>query len=163
MVFEGLDGILLAQLEGNDEIRPQLPGELPRHHGGVSAVGTGGGRRVFVADKLRAATGTAVGPHTVALRGRRVLSGIRLLCRLLGCRRFFLLLCVKRLNFRYLITGAAVFTLQLSGRSHEMERARTSRTLIICDLCWHVNASFPYRSRPGTAQNPQQFTRPSFQ
>ena len=140
--------------------------------------GTGGGRRVFVADKLRAAAGTAVGPHTVALRapvlgktggvprapipGRRTLPGF--LRRLLSCRCFFFLLCVKRLDLCYIVTGAAVFTLQLSRRSHKMERTRTSRALIIGYLCWHRNASFPYRcckapcrSRPGTTRN-----RPGF-
>ena len=184
MALKSLYGIFLAQLEGNDEIRPQLPGELSRHHGRVAAVGAGGGRRIFVADELCAAAGTAVGPHTIAalrapvlgkrrgvprtvICGRCTLSGF--LCRLLSCRGFFFLLCVKRLDLCYIVTGAAVFTLQLPGRSHEMERTRTSRTLIIGYLCWHRNASFPYRcckapcrSRPGTTRNLLRITSPGF-
>ena len=157
--LEGLYRILLAQLERNDEIRPQCPGELARHHGGVPAIGAGGRRRALLADELRAAAGAAVGPHTVALsppilakvrgvpcasiRGWRALPGAAFLRRLLGFCRLFFFLCVERLDLRHIITGAAVFALQPAGRTGEMQRSRAAGALIICYLCWHLKYLLP--------------------
>ena len=157
--LERFYGILFAGLEWNDEIRTQYAGKLTRHHRRVSAVGTGCGCRGFIADKLRAAAGAAVSPHPLPLRSP-VLAETRgipyssingrcamvLLCFfrcLLGCRRLFLFLCVKRLDFRCFVAGTAVVALQFPGFSHKVERASASRALIVGDLCWHLIPSFP--------------------
>ena len=62
---------------------------------------------------------------------------------LLGCRRLFLFLCVKRLDFRCFVAGTAVVALQFPGFSDKVERASASRALIVGDLCWHLIPSFP--------------------
>ena len=67
VLLERIDGSLPAQLEGDDEVRTQGPGELPRHDCRIPAVGAGRGRRALVADELRAAAGAAIRPHGAAL------------------------------------------------------------------------------------------------
>ena len=151
--FQRLDGVLFAVLEGDNEIRFQLTGKLPGHHGGVAAIGTGRCRRALIAEQLRAAAGAAVGLHVRALLAPVVaeaggipiaavggrfllLRGLFFSC-LLRRRGLLFFLRVERLDLRNVITRAAVFALQLTGSAYEVQRTGAAGALIVGYLCWH--------------------------
>ena len=141
--FQRPDGILFAEPEGENIVRPQSAGELPRHHRGIAAIGAGGGGGGGIAQQLRPAGGAAVGPDGRSLRPPvpADAGGIPLgFCLLPGLGGLVLLLGVKSLNFRRLEAGAAVFAFQLAGGPHKPERPGAGRALIIGNLSRH---SFP--------------------
>ena len=153
MRLERLDGVFLAELEGDDVIRPQFPGELSRHDRGVAAVGAGCCRRAFIADELRAAARAAVGLHAFRLLAPVVaeaggipiaaVGGRFFLCcglffgRLLRGRRLFLFFRVERFDLRDIVARAAVFALELTARAHKVQRTGAAGALIVGYLCWH--------------------------
>ena len=122
VLLQCLDGILLAQLEGQHKIGLQNAAELSRKHRRVSTVWAGCGCSRCVAEQFRTARWAAVGFHVGRVRapvlaqaGRipvravcgsllffrfgRFLSRLRffpLLCRF---RRFCFFFCVERFNF----------------------------------------------------------------
>ncbi len=153
VLSERLDGIFPAELEGDNEIRFQLTGKLPRHHRGVAAIGAGCCRRALIADQLRTAAGAAVRLHVRALLapvvaeaggipiaavgGRFLLLRGLFFSRLLRCRGPLFFLRVERLDLRNVVTRAAVFALQLTGGAHKVQRTGTAGALIVGYLCWH--------------------------
>ena len=122
VLLQCLDGILLAQLEGQHKIGLQNAGELPRKYRRVSTVWARCGRSRRVAEQLRTARRAAVGFHVgrvrapvlaqtggipvravcgglLFFRSGRFLGRLRffpLLCRF---RRFCFFFCVERFNF----------------------------------------------------------------
>ena len=85
--LQRLDGVVLIELEWKDEVRLQHTGELPRHHGGVSAVRAGRGCRGGVADQLCTARRAGICLHALCIRTPVITQGRRPRLR----RPFFLL------------------------------------------------------------------------
>ena len=174
MVLQGLLGGLLVQLEGQDVVRLQGAGKLPGHHGGVAAVGTGGGCRGLIADELCPAGGAAVSLHLgavlspVAVELGVVPGGIRLPCFFpcllflrgsVGLLGLLLLLRIHGLDLGYVKFAAAVVALQLAGGPHKVERTGTGRALVVGNLCWHRSAPlshwiYPLSALPQYSQQP---------
>ena len=134
------DGGVLVHLEGQDVFGLQLARKLAAQHGGVAAVGAGGGRRGGVADQLRAAGGAGVAGKAAGLRfapdrvfaGRFCAVGRSLLLVGSGGRVGFLLfLGVLGLDVGDLIGRAAVVAHQLAGGAVEVQRAGTGRALVV--------------------------------
>ena len=166
VVLQGCHRVLLAELEGDHEVRLQCAAELPRHHRGVAAIGAGGGGGGGVADQLRAAAGAVVGLHAIGLRAPVAVEagGIPPLCLHLryflavllrlgvglfrGLHGFGLFLCVQSFDLRHVIFRAAEITFQHTGGTYKVQGAGTRRAFIVGDLGCHCSLSFPLRERP---------------
>ena len=151
VLFQRRDSSLFVQLERDHIVRLHGAAKLSGHDGIVAAVGTTGGSGGGVADQFRAAGGTAVRFHSFAVRTPILLksggipsrffselTGFPFCFRLLKSSLCFLLLSsIERLDLGYVIGRSAVFTLQLSGLTYEVERAGASGTFVFGNLCWH--------------------------
>ena len=151
--LEGLNCVVLRELEGQDEVWLEAAGELAGDDAGVATVGAGGRGGRFVADKLRAARRAGVALHAggvlspvTAKIGCVPAFGLRLLLLLRGflvggllCFGGLLFLFGKeRLNFGDFVACAAVVAGELAGRAVKVQWARTGGALIVRYLSWHI-------------------------
>ena len=157
VVLQGSHGVLLAELEGQDEVRLQRAAELARHHGGIAAVGAGRGGGGGVADQLRAAGGAVIGLHAVGLRapvaveaggipalGLHLRHFLAVLFRLgvsllRGGHGLGLFLRVQGFDLRHVIFRTAEITFQHTGGACKVQGAGTCRAFIVGNLGCHYS------------------------
>ena len=165
MLFEGGDGVGLAEAEGDDIVRFLRAGQAAGDDRGVAAVGAAGRGGRCVADELRAAGRAGIALHPVfgpvaALgRGPGALVAVRCCGGFIRRGGLGRGLCVFALIEGFdLVDGvarSAVVALQPSGRAHEMQGAGTGGALIVGDLICHRRENLlirvcPRRARAGT-------------
>ena len=155
---ERIDRVLAAELEGQNIVRPQRPGKLPRHDGRVAAVRAGGRGGVRIADELRTAGRTGIGLHPGGIRapvgahGAGVPRAAVVAALRGGIRRFKRLggLCflfpIQRLDLCNGVRAAAVIAFQFPGRAGIVQRPGAGRALVVGHLCRHRHSSFPIKN-----------------
>ena len=147
ILFQIFDGRFLVHLEGDDVLRLELAGKLSAQHGGVAAIGAGGGCCLGAADQLCAAGGAGSAAEASGLP----LSPDRAIGRsLFGCFGGLVCLClllaVEGLYLCDIVGRAAVITAELAAGAVEPQWAGTGRALVIRGVFCHRSAP-PFRRR----------------